>query len=150
MQGCLPHAPSGQVAGSAFQGIGAGPDRPHPHPTTFQDGHWLPRVLAGSGRLPGLVPRMLVSPLTLGCQMLVPTLALGRRMLVPRMLVSPSAGVQDSGPPPALGHGMLVPEVLPPPLRRWRARLMFVMVALARGPSLAGGQLCGYSMYSER
>lgn len=91
-----------------------------------------------------------MSPLDPGVSDAGPHSGAGTQDAGPRMLVSPSAGVQDSGLPPALGHGMLVPGVLPPPLRRWRARLMFVMVALARGPSLAGGQLCGYSMYSER
>lgn len=32
----------------------------------------------------------------------------------------------------------------------WRARLVFVTVALARSPSLASRQPCGYSMYSAR
>lgn len=36
------------------------------------------------------------------------------------------------------------------PLQHWRTRLVFVMVVLAHSLSLAGSQLCGYSMYSER
>lgn len=58
------------------------------------------------------------------------------------MLVPPSAGVEDAAPP---GPGLRMP--LP---QQWHAGLVFVMVALAHSLSLAGSQLCGYSMYSER
>lgn len=71
----------------------------------------LPGVPAGSGRLLGLVPGMLVSPPTLGCRVLVPPWCWGVGCSSPPSV----AGPQDAGDPLTLGCRMLGCGVLVPP-----------------------------------